>query len=61
MTLTAAIDPALVERCAEAAYQAAMKSVKNQHTVEPWNELPEYWRRLYRVQATAILETVGAT
>lgn len=59
MKLSAPIDATLIDRAAQAAYQAAMRSVKNANTVEPWENLPEYWRRLYRVQAEAILQMIG--
>ena len=59
MILTAPIDPALLDRAAEAAYIAAMGTVKDTPRYEPWGTLPEYWKRLYRVQAGAVITIIG--
>ena len=59
MTLTAPIDPATIDRAAEAAYIAAMNTVKDTPRYEPWVSLPEYWKRLYRVQAGAVISMIG--
>ena len=59
MTLTAPIDPATIDRAAEAAYIAAMNTVKDTPRYEPWVSLPEYWKRLYRVQAGAVITMIG--
>lgn len=58
-TLEAPIAPALVEKAAEAAYVAAMSTPADAPRFEPWQSLPEYWKRLYRVQARAVLEVVS--
>ena len=59
MSLDAPIDPALIDRAAEAAYIAAMGTVKDTPRFEPWVSLPEYWKRLYRVQAGAVISMIG--
>jgi len=59
VTLTAPIDPATIDRAAEAAYIAAMNTVKDTPRYEPWVSLPEYWKRLYRVQAGAVITMIG--
>ena len=59
MTLTAPIDPATLDRAAEAAYVAAMGTVRDMPRFEPWVSLPEYWKRLYRVQAGAVITMIG--
>jgi len=59
VTLTAPIDPATIDRAAEAAYIAAMNTVKDTPRYEPWVSLPEYWKRLYRVQAGAVISMIG--
>jgi len=59
VTLTAPIDPATIDRAAEAAYNAAMNTVKDTPRYEPWVSLPEYWKRLYRVQAGAVISMIG--
>ena len=61
MTLTAPIDPATIDRAADAAYIAAMNTVKDTPRYEPWVSLPEYWKRLYRVQAGAVITMIGGT
>ena len=57
--LDAPIDPALLDRAAEAAYKAAMNTVRDMPRFEPWATLPEYWKRLYRVQAGAVITLMG--
>jgi len=59
MMLDSPVDAELVDRCAEAAYVAAMSLPKDAPRFEPWLSLSEYWRRLYRVQAAAVLAVVG--
>jgi len=59
VTLTAPIDPATIDRAADAAYIAAMNTVKDTPRYEPWVSLPEYWKRLYRVQAGAVITMIG--
>lgn len=44
-----------VESGARRAYAAAMTMRGAGVPFEPWESLPEYWRRLYRVQARAVL------
>ena len=60
MSLNAPIDPATLDRAAEAAYIAAMGTVKDTPRFEPWVSLPEYWRRLFRVQAAAVITLIGS-
>ena len=55
MNLSTPTDSALVERAAEAAYVAVMNMPKDTPVFEPWEKLSEYWKRIYRVQAEAIL------
>lgn len=59
MSLTAALDATVIERAAEAAYVAAMTSTTDPVPFEPWDKLNPYWRRLYRLQAEAIIRVVG--
>ena len=59
IALTTPTDTSLVERCAEAAYNAAMTTPKDHPQFEPWGNLPDYWKRLYRVQAAAIINLIG--
>ena len=59
MSLDVPIDPATLDRAAEAAYNAAMGTVKDAPRFEPWVSLPEYWKRLYRVQAAAVISMIG--
>jgi hypothetical protein len=59
VSLDAPVDPALIDRAAEAAYIAAMGTVKDEARHEPWVSLPEYFKRLYRVQAAAIISMIG--
>ena len=59
MSLDAPVDPALLDRAAEAAYIAAMGTVRDTPRFEPWASLPEYWKRLYRVQAGAVISMIG--
>lgn len=49
-------DPALVERCAEAAYMANQSFNDVITRTEPWGTLPAYWRRIFTAQAKAILD-----
>ena len=49
--LTQAVEPA-----AQAAYAATMALRKDASMpYEPWDSLPEYWRRIYRAQVSAVL------
>lgn len=57
--LVAPVDATIVERAAEAAYLAGMGTVKDTPRFEPWVSLPEYWKRLYRVQAVAVIALIG--
>ena len=59
MMLDSPVDAELVDRCAEAAYVAAMSLPKDAPRFEPWVSLPEYWKRLYRVQAGAVITLIG--
>lgn len=47
------IDDELIERCARAAYEAAV--VDGGPHREQWEGLPEYWQRQFRRQARVIL------
>lgn len=58
VTLMTPTDPAFIDRAAEAAYVATMTLSPDHPRYEPWQSLPEYWRRIYRAQAKAILEVL---
>jgi hypothetical protein len=46
----------LLEQCAQAAYEAGMNLRHDkEQRMHPWASLPDYWKRIYRAQATAIL------
>ena len=55
MSLSTPVDPFTVERAAEAAYHAAMSMRGDDIIHEDWANLSAYWKRLYRVQAEAVL------
>lgn len=46
----------VVEAAARAAYEDAM--TKKGTPFEPWETLPEYWRRIFRSQACAALAVI---
>ena len=57
----------LQERCARAAYEAAMTMSGDGLTMrgdglpyEPWETVPHRWQLIYRVQARAILDLLDA-
>lgn len=50
-----------IEKAARAAYEAGMELRKDQRMpVEPWASLLEYWRKIYRAQAGAVLDLLNA-
>ena len=55
MSLSTPVDAFTVERAAEAAYHAAMTFRGDNIIHEDWANLSAYWKRLYRVQAEAVL------
>lgn len=57
--LQAPVDSTLVERSAEAAYVAAMSLPTDAPRFEPWESLSDYWKRIYRVQARAVIDLIG--
>lgn len=57
--LASGVDEAVVERAAEAAYVAVMESSGGGLKFEPWVSLSPYWKRIYRVQARAVLDVIG--
>jgi len=57
-TLSVPVDATLLETAAKAAYSASMDLRGPGVRVEPWISLPEYWKRIYRVQAAAVIEVV---
>ena len=59
--LEAPIDSALLEKAAEAAYVAGMSMPADAPRFEPWHSLSDYWKRLYRVQARAVIELITNT
>ena len=44
-----------IEGAAEAVYEAGF-TVKPHDT---WSNLPEYWKRIYRAQARAVIDHIG--
>lgn len=44
-----------VEAAGRRGYEAAMSMRGPGVPFEPWGSLPEYWRRIYRAQARAVL------
>lgn len=44
-----------IEGAAAAAYEAAV-TIKGPRPHEPWETLPEYWKRIYRRQAQAVVD-----
>lgn len=61
MTTATSLRPDTIERAAEAAYVATMTMREGASLpFEPWAKLPEWWKRIYRVQATAAAESVLA-
>ena len=59
--LEAPIDSTVLEKAAEAAYVAGMSMPVDAPRFEPWQSLPDYWKRLYRVQARAVIELITNT
>lgn len=57
--LAPGVDEAVVERAAEAAYVAAMETFAGGVRFEPWVSLPLYWKRIYLVQARAVLDAIS--
>ena len=57
--LRTAVDPAIVECAAEAAYHACMQMPKDHGRYEPWQSLPDYWKRTFRVQAAAVIQAIS--
>lgn len=51
----------MIEKCAQAAYHATMTMRAGEpRPYDPWEKLPEYWRRIYRVQARATIDALVA-
>lgn len=61
MTAATSLRPDTIERAAEAAYRATMTMREGASLpFEPWEKLPEHWKRIYRVQVAAAVESVLA-
>ena len=58
-TLVTPVDSVTVERAAEAAYHATMTFAQDGAVYEQWVKLPEYWKRIYRVQVRAVIEALS--
>ena len=50
--------PQVVESAAKAAYEASQRFNRGSVRAEEWELLPEYWRRIFRAQATAALAVI---
>ena len=50
--------PQVVEAAARAAYEASQRFNRDGVRAEEWELLPEYWRRIFRAQATAALAVI---
>lgn len=48
----------VVEAAARAAYEASQRFNRDGVRAEEWELLPEYWRRIFRAQATAALAVI---
>lgn len=48
-----------VETAAEAAYLATMTFRQGYLPFQPWEKLPDHWKRIYRAQAAAIITLIA--